>query len=194
MRRMLSVLLVALALSVGSPVVAQGEITNPSFENETGWSFYASGSYWMGEYTYDWASHGSRSYQIHIPPAPSGCENYPGTNTYGEVYQDVDLTGVEEIAFDLKTYGPWDIPALGPGYYHSAEVWLDGTKVYSREREVGEFFSQMVPTKGVAGIHTLSFRMQGHDDFCSTADRGLLVDNVRFVRHKVYLPLVLQSP
>jgi hypothetical protein len=173
-------------------VSAQVNIQNPDFENSTDWSFYNTGLYWTGQYSTGWASHGLRSYEIHIPLSAT-CDNYPGENTYGEVFQNVDLTSVNGIIYDLRTFGSWDIPVLGPDYYHSVEVWIDGTKVYTHEREKGEFDNQVISITGLSGIHRLAFRMQGHASFCSSANRGLNIDNIRFINSfKYYLPLIFK--
>jgi len=190
-RRFIASVFITYLLLIQS-VRAQGSIENPDFENDTGWSFYDNGEYWTGEYSTGWASHGVQSYEIHIPPAASGCDNYPGENTYGEVFQDVDLSGVKRIMFDLRTFGSWNIPGLGPDYYHSVGLWVDGTQTYTREREGGEFDNQLSSITGFSGTHRLAFRMQGYANFCSTSDRGLYVDNVRFVTSIVYLPLNLK--
>jgi hypothetical protein len=109
------------------------------------------------------------------------------------VFQNVDLTSVNGIMFDLRTFGTWNIPAFGPDYYHSAEVWIDGTKVYTHDRDKGEFDNQLISTTGLSGIHRLAFRMQGHASFCSTANRGINIDNIRLLNSfDYYLPLAIK--
>lgn len=176
-----TVLVICLLLTQSA--TAQGNIQNPDFENDIGWSFYNNGENWTGQYSSEWASHGVRSFKIYIPGSCAGDGIYPGENTYGEVFQqNVDLTGASELWFDLLTFGSWDVPGLGNDYYHSAEVWIDGTKVYSRERQVGQFLNQQIILNGgYSGSHTISFRMQGHADFCSSIPRGLFIDNTSLV-------------
>lgn len=189
--RFVSVLMLLVCLFLPGSVVAQGTISNPDFEEDSGWVFFDNGDYWVGEYSSFWASHGFRSYLIHIPPEGSLCENYPGANTYGEISQSVDLTGVDGILFDFRTFGTWDIPLFSPDYYESAEVWVDAIEVYHKEREVGDFYNQIIPVSGFIGTHKLTFRMQFHEDFCSSFnDKGMYIDNLRLVSHFVFLPII----
>lgn len=155
--------------------------TNSDFEENLGWEFYDNGEYWEGGYSDSWSSHGTRSYLIMIPTDDTGCYAYPGENTYGMVSQEVNLTNIRKIYFDFKTFGSWDVPGLGPDYYHSFEVWIDNSMLYSRERQIGEFFNQSISVEDFAGEHTISFRMQGFANFCSTCNRGVYLDNIRAV-------------
>jgi surface antigen len=154
-------------------------ITNPDFELDTGWTYFDTGEYWQGGYSQNWSNKGSRSYILHIPSPGSGCYNYPGDNTYSEVYQFVDLSDISTVIFDLKTFGAWDVPELSPDIYHSVEVWIGNTRVYIRERQVGVFLNQSFSVTQFSGTHKLVFRMQGHENFCSSTDRGLYIDNIR---------------
>ncbi len=151
------------------------------------------GEYWTGEYSTEWASHGLQSYVIHIPYA-EGCSSYPGANTYGEVFQNVDLTWGKQILFDMRAYGGgWVPPPQYPQYYTSAEVWIDGTQVYTREGQNGTFYDQVIPVTGFSGTHRLALRMRVHADSCVTADRGMNVDNIRLVLRQVFLPVVIRD-
>jgi hypothetical protein len=188
---LLSVSLIIIWILPLQLVNAAGSILNPDFEGDSGWTFYDNGEYWTGEYSTAWASQGSRSYMIHIPPSGGGCGNFPGGHTYGEFSQDVDLTGVGRIIFDLNTFGIWYNPQWTDSM-HSAEVWIGNTQVYYREKEIGTFLDQSFSTFGYSGINKLTFRMQGHSQFCYTNDRGLYIDNIRMVDPVAsFLPMVI---
>ncbi len=197
MRRQLSIrLLVAVGLLLPVTLYAEAQgILNPDFERNTHWTFSDNGAYWTGGYSTEWASSGARSYEIHIPPAATGCDNYPGKDTHAEVSQSVDFSAVDALQFDLKTFGTWDLPALGSEYYHSVEVTVDGVTVYHMERETGEFHDQSVPCSSFTGVHVLSFLMQGHASFCSSSDRGMYIDNIRVVRRSFfsYVPFIARN-
>jgi hypothetical protein len=191
-----SVLIVLICILLPQSVFALGAVQNPGFENESNWTYFDNGEYWTGEYNGSWASEGSRSYKLHIPPSIDFCYNAPGENTYAEIYQDVDLTGISEVFFDIATSGMWDVTGLGTQYYTSAEVWIGDTLVYIRERDTGTFLAQSFLTEGYYGVYRLSFRMQSHGNFCTTGTRELYIDNIRPVYfdidHRSYLPAIIR--
>ncbi len=158
-------------------------IANPSFEENAAWTFYDNGEGWTGRYSNAWATDKTYSYEIYIPGSPD-CSVFPGANTYGEIYQEVDLTGVEGFYFDLRTYSIWDAPYFGPDYYSSVEVWVDGSRVYFLRGETDfldtkDYLDQWVSTRGLTGLHRLAIRMQHHSDMCVISDRSLFIDNLR---------------
>jgi hypothetical protein len=188
--------LVLLSLLVTQNVLGFGSIQNPSFEDDTGWTYYESDSYWTGEYTNSWATQGSRSFLIQIPI--NGCTYYPPAHSYGEVYQDVDLTGISAILFDLRVRGWFYAPGLGAEYYYSTEVWIGDTMLYSVEKQANgpidlTYIDQTISTAGYNGVYRLTFRMQSHASSCTDSPRQMYFDNVSLVPISFsynYLPII----
>ncbi len=175
------IFLILMAFSLVNPLLMP--IANPSFEEDANWTFYDNGEGWKGQYSNAWASDGTRSYEILIP-GDSDCTIFPGDNTYGEIYQNVDFTGVDGFYFDFRTYSIWDAPYFGPDYFTSAEVWIDGARVYYLRGETDfldskEYLDQWVSTRGITGLHRLTIRMQHHLNMCVINNRGIFIDNLR---------------
>ncbi|MFC1451863.1 SUMF1/EgtB/PvdO family nonheme iron enzyme [Verrucomicrobiota bacterium] len=70
-------------------------------------------------------------------------------------YQNVDLTGVERIAFDTAAWR-W----LGDGYRYlsSVQLLVDGTVKWERPT-VGEWLNQTINVSGLVGMHELRVRL-----------------------------------
>jgi hypothetical protein len=176
-------------------VSARPTIQNPSFEADTGWTYFDNGDYWAGEYTDAWASQGNRSFLIHIPI--TDCEYSPPAYSYGEVVQDVDLTGISTILFDLRVHGLFYVPVFGEDHYYSTEVWIGDTKVYSVEKQSDAFidltyYDQAITTTGYSGVHRLTFRMQSHASDCTLTYRQMFFDNIRFETNPYFLPMIIK--
>jgi hypothetical protein len=167
---------------------AVAEIGNPSFEDDSGWVFSHTGNYWSYDFTENWSTKGARSLTLYVPGSIGSL--YPGANTYAQVAEQVDLTGVKEILFDLQTYGTWNDPAASADTYHSFEILVDGNVVYTLGRETGTFTGQRAPVVDYDGAHTLTLRMRGHADYQSIENRGLYLDNLRIARTTTALPVV----
>ncbi len=84
-----------------SSITSQSALLNPSFEDTEGWVLKIGDDHILGKYSGNWASTGSQSYQISL----FGNRVYeycftPGMRT--SVNQTVDLSGVNEILFDIN--------------------------------------------------------------------------------------------
>jgi hypothetical protein len=99
---------------------------------------------------------------------------YVSAGYYIPYYQALDLTGYNEILFDLAQVGEdgrwYDI--IG------GEVWIDGVRYFTKSGQ-GIFKDQAVNIAGLTGIHTVEFRCIVKKAGGSSYNQVINFDNIR---------------
>jgi serine/threonine protein kinase len=163
---------------------------NPGFEDTTGWDLKIGDSHILGKYTDEWASEGSKSYKIYM----IGDANFEYCFISGirtTINQNVDLTDVDEILFDLNLKpGIATKDSQGNPVRTKAVAFVDGEQVFlSNENADGQQLNQKIsPNKKYPGKHDLKFGLMTTYHFCvkgrNEADSlTLFIDNIRLVTH-----------
>ena len=152
-------ILVILILSAALPIQAASLITNGSFETDglTSWDVDIPDNFriYVDD---DWSTHGANSLRT-----SSVIYDYYDAGDAAYISQQVDLTGVNELIFDvnLSSYdtgpGPWD------GTKVTAFVSIDAPQNYrltTASDADGAYYDVNAPLDSYTGIHTLYFGMK----------------------------------
>ena len=133
-------------------------IQNGSFEDDivpVGWEISLP-AYFNGDIVTDWASHGTNSlmfYNTLYGSFSAGDASY--------IYQDVDLTDVNELIFDAYLTGLYS--GLWDGSKVTAFVSIDSSDNYISTTQPGDdgiIYDINVPVDSYTGIHTLYFGLR----------------------------------
>ena len=87
---------------------------------------------------------------------------------YVEFYQEVDLTGVEQLTFDVK---------LGGGTYTDSYFAIDGQKLWT-DNVAGVDYGVAVDVSGYSGVHELQLGVEVFSAFGNSADGWTHFDNI----------------
>jgi hypothetical protein len=161
-------------------------IINPSFEvdgnldlrysNATGWedNVGSLGSAKIAGFVSNtvFCTNGSRGAGFSIS-ATSGYD----ANSYTYLRQSIDLTNIDSIKFDAE------LSALNGGIWDSsfeADFYVDSTRMWTRQ-SVGTFMNQPIDVSGLAGMHTIEFRLQSNISGTAKYSNSFVFDNVRAI-------------
>ncbi len=181
------------------PTVPENTITsseiysasNPGFEDMSAWTLKIGDSHILGKYTNEWASEGSNSYKIYM----LGDANFEYCFISGirtTINQNVDLTDVDEVLFDLNLKPARVMKdSQGNPVITKAVAFIDGEQLYrSVDNADGQQLNQkLVLNKRYPGKHDLKIGLMTTFNFCvkgrNEADSlTLYIDNVRLVTHQ----------
>jgi len=153
MKRVVLIPFILILMSLWSAKAIGYVIVNPSFENSlTGWVTYNDPG--MNRYPVDtFATDGQYNLQLFTEAGTS--------NTKGDksgVYQNVSLTDIPKILFDVK---------LSPHYYgepcvfrdYAALFLVDGTTYWSQTVE-DTYLNQFVDVSALSGSHKIELRLE----------------------------------
>ena len=153
---------------------AKATIVNPSFENSlTGWVTYNDPG--MNRYPEDtFATDGQYNLQLFTE---WGTSNTKGDKS--EVYQNVSLTDIDQIFFDVKLSSHnYDEPSIFRDYV--AMFIIDGITFWSQTVE-GTYLNQFVDVSAQSGSHQIELRLQCINDENYSPSCWAEWDNLRTV-------------
>ncbi len=174
--------------------IASSEIytaSNPGFEDTSAWILKIGDSHILGKFSNEWASEGSNSYKIYM----LGDANFEYCFISGirtTINQNVDLTDVDEVLFDLNLKPARVMKdSQGNPIITKAVAFIDGEQLYkSVDNADGQQLNQkLVLNKRYPGNHDLKIGLMTTFNFCvkgrNEADSlTLYIDNVRLVTHQ----------
>ena len=141
---------VTLTSGTGSEIT--GRITNPGFETSGSWSYYETNTgywYYLPDTTPDWHTEGSCSLYAYNSWRDSFAQG-----DYLKLTQNVDLTGVDTIKFDVKV----DTSGVSVGTFEIS-VMIDGVEKWSRTT-YDEYYDQEIDVSGLSGSHELEIHQE----------------------------------
>ena len=165
--------------------------SNPGFEDTSAWTLKIGDSHILGKFTNEWASEGSNSYKIFM----LGDANFEYCFISGirtTVNQNVDLTDVDEVLFDLNLKPARVMKdSQGNPVITKAVAFIDGEQLYrSVDNADGQQLNQkLVLNKRYPGKHDLKIGLMTTFNFCvkgrnEAESLTMYIDNVRLVTHQ----------
>ncbi len=130
-----------------------GVITNAGFETAGDWSYYESDPdfwYYLPRTSPQWHTEGSASLYCY-----NSWRGYYVAGDYLALSQDVDLTGVAQIRFDVKLDGG----SAAPEGCFGISVRVDGTEEWG-ETGYAEYLDQVIEVSALSGVRTVEIRQE----------------------------------
>jgi hypothetical protein len=176
------------ALFVGIAVsTARAQITNPSFETASNWTYSENDGYgkMSGGYSTSWSSEGAQSYLLY-----RGTGYFGAGDWWAQIAQDnVDLTGVSSLLMDIHAVG-YD--------YDLLEFYVDTTLMSQFPVSSGTYggsidsYDKLVNLSGYTGDHTLTIRLHSQvvGSWNPFDPKYYYLDNLRLVPEPATLSLL----
>jgi hypothetical protein len=167
------------SVSYGVESVPNNPISDPSFENYLGldWKVYYNGLHKKFAATRETSFVGAGSRSLRLRFKERTTNTFFTAGTYGGVYQDVDLTGVHTLYYDIKMVGSEADNAW------NFQILVDDTVVKEYLDTDGPFtkLTDSVTLGSYTGVHRLWFRIytpNKHTAF-NLDSREVYIDNIR---------------
>ncbi len=157
----------------------ENPIIDPSFEEYLGinWGVYYNGLHKKFVATRETSFTGEGTYSLRLKFNERTVNSYFVGGTYGGVYQDVDLTEVNTLYYDIKIVGNEQSNAW------NFQIVVDDTVVKEYRDNEGPFTKRTdsADVRGYTGVHRLWFRIYVPADhsFSNIEEREVYVDNLR---------------
>jgi hypothetical protein len=183
--------LVALMVLMSSGAYA-AEVLNPSFE------ITYPGSPWPRPMPLHWIPDDHPSFNSYCtgPWCTDGVQavimynrsnQFVSPGDYQSFFQDVDLTGVASIEFDVLLAAPPAVPPAGTFAHFKALFLVDDVPLWE-EDVVGVYLDQQVDVSGLGGERTIEIRLEAVDQGAFRAAYWTRWDNIRLIEGPTTIP------